>query len=257
MNPPVRAVIFDWGGTLTPWHTVDVPAIWRQTYADLAHPDDEAAASDLAQILSTVDAAASATGRIEHRSARLEDILATAAHQAGLTLEHLDTAAARTAYEAAWAPYTITDPAVLSLWTWLRERGLAVGVLSNTIWSRDYHRGLFARDGVLHLIDADVYSSELDYVKPHPETFAMAAAAIGIDPVECVYVGDRLYEDVWGPQRVGLKTIHVPHSAIPADQLVDTDATPDAVAHDLADVAGIVTGWIGHGSQAASSADAR
>ncbi|HEX4659505.1 MAG TPA: hypothetical protein VH307_19125 [Streptosporangiaceae bacterium] len=23
LQTPVRAVIFDWGGTLTPWHTVD------------------------------------------------------------------------------------------------------------------------------------------------------------------------------------------------------------------------------------------
>ncbi len=25
----VEAVIFDWGGTLTPWHTIDIRAVWR------------------------------------------------------------------------------------------------------------------------------------------------------------------------------------------------------------------------------------
>ena len=25
---PLRAVIFDWGGTLTPWHTVDLAEQW-------------------------------------------------------------------------------------------------------------------------------------------------------------------------------------------------------------------------------------
>ena len=25
----VRTVIFDWGGTLTPWHTVDHAALWH------------------------------------------------------------------------------------------------------------------------------------------------------------------------------------------------------------------------------------
>jgi len=29
----VRAVIFDWGGTLTPWHTVDHVALWREVCA--------------------------------------------------------------------------------------------------------------------------------------------------------------------------------------------------------------------------------
>ena len=26
---PVEAVIFDWGGTLTPWHTIDLGQQWR------------------------------------------------------------------------------------------------------------------------------------------------------------------------------------------------------------------------------------
>jgi hypothetical protein len=30
---PVRAVIFDWGGTLTPWHMVDHVALWREVCA--------------------------------------------------------------------------------------------------------------------------------------------------------------------------------------------------------------------------------
>jgi putative hydrolase of the HAD superfamily len=25
----MRAVIFDWGGTLTPWHTIDHAELWR------------------------------------------------------------------------------------------------------------------------------------------------------------------------------------------------------------------------------------
>ena len=28
---PVQAVIFDWGGTLTPWHTVDHVQLWRRS----------------------------------------------------------------------------------------------------------------------------------------------------------------------------------------------------------------------------------
>ena len=30
------------------------------------------------------------------------------------------------------------------------------------------------------------------------------------DPARCVYVGDRLYDDVWGAQNAGLRAIHVP-----------------------------------------------
>ena len=63
------------------------------------------------------------------------------------------------------------------------------------------------------------------------------------DPARCVYVGDRLFDDVWGAQNAGLRAIHIPHSAIPASQVGHTEGEPDAVAHRLADVATIVDGW--------------
>jgi putative hydrolase of the HAD superfamily len=125
----------------------------------------------------------------------------------------------------------------------LRADGIRVGVLSNTIWDRDYHREIFERDGVLHLVDGDVYSSETPWVKPHPEIFLAAAAALRVDPTRCVYVGDRSYEDVHGPQAVGMRAIWIPHSDIPASQQVSHEATPDAVAHDLRDIADIVGAW--------------
>ena len=35
------------------------------------------------------------------------------------------------------------------------------------------------------------------------------------DPARCVYVGDRLFDDVWGAHNAGLRAIHIPHSTIP------------------------------------------
>lgn len=70
--------------------------------------------------------------------------------------------------------------------------------------------GIFERDGVLHLVDGDVYSSETPWVKPRPEIFLAAAAAVGADPSACVYVGDRSYEDVHGPQSVGMRAVWIP-----------------------------------------------
>ena len=126
----------------------------------------------------------------------------------------------------------------------LRERGLKVGVLSNTIWSRDYHDAVFARDGVLELIDGSVYTSEIDHAKPHREAFRAAVAAVGLtDPATCVYVGDRPFEDVHGAQRAGLRAILVPHSDIPPAQQVPVEVHPDGVAHRLLDVLEYVDRW--------------
>lgn len=239
----IEAVVFDWGGTLTPWHTVDLVRQW-QVFAEhyaREHPDEfPDGGAELAARMHAADRDLWARLKDGNVSGRLEELF----ERAGVRTDHPGHPAARTAYEEFWEPHTYTDPEVPTLFAGLKERGVRIGVLSNTIWSREYHRGIFARDGVLDLIDGDVYSSEIPYVKPHPEAFGAAMAAVGVgDPGACVYVGDRPYEDVHGAQRVGMRAILVPHSDIPPDQQVPVDVTPDGVAHRLLDVLTLVDGW--------------
>jgi putative hydrolase of the HAD superfamily len=234
----VRAVVFDWGGTLTPWHTIDLTRQW-QLFAERYGPPD-GAATDLAARILAAEAAAWRRQREDGGSARLGEILA----EAGVRSDHPGHDAAHTAYEEFWEPHTLTDPDVGPLFRGLRERGVKVGVLSNTIWTRAFHDGVFARDGVLELIDGSVYSSEIDHSKPHPAAFAAALAAVGeSDPAGCVYVGDRPYEDVHGAQRAGLRAVLVPHSDIPTDQQVPVDVAPDAVVQRLIEILDLVDGW--------------
>jgi putative hydrolase of the HAD superfamily len=130
---------------------------------------------------------------------------------------------------------------VAPLLTTLRERGIRVGVLSNTIWPRQWHEEFFRRDDVLHLIDGAVYTSEIPWTKPSPDAFKAALQAVGAsDPGRCVYVGDRLYDDIWGAHNAGLKAIHIPHSAIPVEQKGHSEGVPDAVAHELAEIPAIL-----------------
>ena len=245
---PVEAVVFDWGGTLTPWHEVDLGEQWR-VFAREIHgvaldsPDVSAAdladAHRLAERILEVEAEVMERGRREHSSAHLDDVLA----MAGVDPEHDRHLLALAAYRRFWEPHTHTDPQVEPLWKALRSMGLRIGVLSNTIWTRAYHRELFRRDGVLDLIDADVYSSEIHVVKPHPEAFRTVCAALGAAPERSVYVGDRLYEDVHGPHQVGMRAIWIPHTRLPADQRVDVRAKPDAVVHELSEIAGVIEHW--------------
>ena len=236
----VRAVVFDWGGTLTPWHTVDFGAQW-QAYAGTYAPDAESARAIAERIIAAEDAAWKRL-RDDGGSARLAEILA----EAGVDTDHPGHSAAQAAYEEFWEPHTYTDAEVLPLFTALRERGIKIGVLSNTIWSREYHEAVFARDGVLDLIDGAVYSSEIEHAKPHPEAFAAALRAVDVDePASAVYVGDRPYEDVHGAQRAGLRAVLVPHSDIPPSQQVPVDVRPDAVVQRLLDLLPVVDAWSG------------
>ena len=248
MSHPVDAVVFDWGGTLTPWHEVDLPEQWR-VFAREVHgipvdsPDVSQADLDeahrLADRILEVESAAWTRGRDEHTSAALADILEAAGIDAAHDRHHLALAA----YRGFWEPHTHTDPQVRPLWEGLRARGIKVGVLSNTIWSREYHQGIFERDGVLDLVDADLYSSELDHVKPHPEALRAICRELDVDPRRSVYVGDRIFEDVHGPQQVGMRAIWIPHSDIPANQRVEVTAVPDGRAHELLDVLALVDAW--------------
>ena len=51
--------------------------------------------------------------------------------------------------------------------------------------------------------------------------------AVGVsDASRCVYVGDRLFDDVWGAKNAGMRAVFVPHSAIPAEQVGHTEGGP-------------------------------
>ena len=233
-----EAVLFDWGGTLTPWHTVDLAEQWR-AYAQQFSAEPEQAEALSAAILAA-EGRAWKRARADGSSARLAEVLA----EVGIAPDAPGHPSAQRAYEEFWEPHTITDPDVAPLLIGLRERGLRVGVLSNTIWSREHHERIFERDGVAGLLDGAVYSCEIPWVKPHPEAFRAAMAAVGVDdPAACVYVGDRPYEDVHGAQRAGMRAVLVPHSDIPADQQVPVDVEPDGVAHRLLDVLDLIDAW--------------
>ena len=238
----IEAVIFDWGGTLTPWTTVDHLAGWR-SFADVLHADDPDGAAALADALLAADAARWAVARDEHRAFTLAQVLADAAAGRAEVPADLREAAFE-AYREFWTGRTPTDPAAWPMLTTLRESGLRLGVLSSTTWPAAWHEELFRADGVLDLFDGCVWSSDLEWTKPHPAAFRAAMAAVGVtDPTRCVYVGDRPYDDISGAKGVGMRAVLVPHSDIPAVQQVPVDVHPDGVIQRLADLPELIAGW--------------
>jgi putative hydrolase of the HAD superfamily len=112
------------------------------------------------------------------------------------------------------------------------------------VWSRTEHERIFARDGLLPLIDGAVYTSEIAWTKPHPLAFQAALDAVGVaDPKAAVFVGDRLYDDIHGAASVGMRTILIPHSEIPATQHGPVTGEPDATVQRLAEVLEVVDQW--------------
>lgn len=231
---PIDAVIFDWGGTLTEWHDIDFHAESLALAQAVVNADHEIEVSR--ERLHAAGATIWGRSRDHQRSATVDDLFAEAG------LEH--DPSLLSAYYAFWEPHTFTHHDVRPLWESLHAEGIKVGVLSNTIWPRAFHESAFARDGVLDLIDGDVYSSEIPWTKPSPLAFGAAMDAVGVrDPERCVYVGDRLFDDIWGAQNAGLRAIHVPHSDIPPEQIGHSEGDPDAVVHRLEEILSVIRAW--------------
>lgn len=84
---------------------------------------------------------------------------------------------------AAWVPY----PDAAEVLRTLRERGTKVGVVSNIGWDL---RPVFRAHGLDAYVDTYALSYEHGVQKPDPRLFAVACAALDVDPREVLMVGD-------------------------------------------------------------------
>jgi putative hydrolase of the HAD superfamily len=111
----------------------------------------------------------------------------------------------------------------------LQERGLTVGVISNSHRSLDAFREHFSLTG---LIAVSVSSAEHGYMKPHHSIFAAALERAGVPAAESMMVGDSLKHDVEGALKAGLRAVLLRRSGeIPAD--VPADLPVIRTLHDL------------------------
>ncbi len=216
----VAAVIFDWGGTLSEFVNAELVDAWRLAarHIDPAHEDEIAAQ------LVQVEADFWATTSSHQRSATLADLLAQAATELGLDVAEalLEEAAVR--HLDAWTPHISHDPDAAPALAALRAAGLRVGMLSNTHWPRTFHERFLERDGLVELIDARLYTSEMPFQKPHPSAFLAAAEALGVAPADAVFVGDRPWDDIAGAGSVGMRTVLRPNPFAPDIEGIEPDA---------------------------------
>ena len=231
----VEAVVFDWGGTLSVFVEAELVDAWRLAARHLAADREE----ELTERLVAVEAAFWATTASHQRSATLADLLAAATAELGLDVAEalLEEAAVR--HLDAWTDHIRHDPDAAPTLATLRERGLRIGLLSNTHWPRSFHERFLERDGLVDLIDARLYTSEMPHQKPHASAFAAALEALGVeDPASAVFVGDRPWDDVVGAQRAGLRAVLRPNPLVEP-----YDVAPDAVIERLTDLVEVVDGW--------------
>ena len=234
----IEGVVFDWGGTLTR----PIEVIYEiDTWGAVARHLDPENHEELVVRLGAIEAELWEISRTTQKSAHLEDLIAAVVGEFGLEVAEDSLHYATGHHLDAIRPHIEHDPDAAGVLRALRERGLSIGLLSNTLWPEDFHERLLEDAGIRDLIDVRLYTSHMDVTKPHPRAFRAALDALGIgDPSHAVFVGDRPYDDIHGAHRAGLKTVHRPNEMVPPH-----DVAPDAVIRDLPSLVAVIDRWCG------------
>ena len=86
----------------------------------------------------------------------------------------------------------------------LRDRGYAVGVISNTVGEPGrFLRPILRGMGFDEYVQVYTFSDEQPWAKPAPEIFRSALAALGSNPSAAVHIGDA-WSDIEGARRAGM-----------------------------------------------------
>jgi FMN phosphatase YigB (HAD superfamily) len=126
---------------------------------------------------------------------------------------------------------------------WAKDRGLIVGLITNTLSRGDEEvRRDWERFGLADRIDHIVSSHSAGWQKPHEAIFRRALELAGVRPAQAVMVGDRMVQDVWGAKRLGLRAIwRRPVAGAPQEAV---DVEPDAVIDELSELPAALEPWV-------------
>ena len=80
-----------------------------------------------------------------------------------------------------------------------------VGLLSNA--DRNYMEPILKRYDIFRYFDSVVCSEDAKAYKPHPDIFQLLLNSLDLDVENVIHVGDRQEEDVWGANRLGIRTV--------------------------------------------------
>jgi len=216
----LRAVLFDLGGTLLQYESTELSYMelhcigLRGIYEYLArNGHDLPSCDDFCRNLYEHTEAQWRRSLASMEGLSTEDILREIFGKMNIDWRNIDMEACLWAFYRPMAPHIRPYEGAYETLAHLREEGLRIGLISNTVWPGALHNEDLSRFDLLRFFDHLTYSSATRHAKPHPEIFLQTLRALGVRPEEAAFVGDRLYDDISGAQRVGMKGILkiVPH----------------------------------------------
>jgi len=238
----LRAVVFDLGGTLLHYHDPEsseparpffritrmgVMEMIKQVRA-LGYGNPDPAAMDEAVDRQIRESYTQTMTQMLGGS--VEGPLRAALVDNGIVLNDEQWQAIRPSFYSAIDPIVTPRTGARETLSALKAAGYQLALISNTYWAADLHDRHLAEYGLIDFFDVRVYSANTTHVKPHPSIFLDTLTALGVEPYEAAYVGDRPDIDVKGAQQVGMHGILI---RSPYDQTLLGEIVPDAIIDEL------------------------
>jgi putative hydrolase of the HAD superfamily len=199
----IQAVLFDWGDTLMEWTWDDELLVAGHRAGLRAIGREELEITE--RFREAYEPLLWAPGMVEE--IEYPGLVRQLLGDFGIAIRDDELERYLEAEHAEWAPARKLGSTTHALLESLRRRGLKLGVVSNALDPPSLlHRDL-ADAGVAERVDFAVFSSEVGRRKPDPAIFRRALEALEVEPAVALFVGDRLYEDVLGASRVGMRTV--------------------------------------------------
>jgi putative hydrolase of the HAD superfamily len=214
VSGPIEAVLLDYGHTLIYFderpHASLLGAYEKinRLLADTLEREVPAAQVLIEKVSKTVDDEIQrdyAAGRPEE--VEIGAIYDTALRAVGLEVDPELIERVMELEQEGWLNSVHVGPDVVATLEELQHRGLRLGLVSNAAYLPRLMNAQLAALGLAKYFSGVTFSSEVGVRKPHPAIYQDALAKVGVEPSRALFIGDRVREDVQGPQSLGMRAV--------------------------------------------------
>ena len=218
---PIRAVLFDVGGPIN-------TEIEHERRVDAAI---RAALAAERIVVSDAEYAAASEWAVEHFAPDAHTAIIWRLTRGDAVISARVYAAFRAAMHE-WPVFELRD-GIGDVLAWLHGRGLRLGLAANqphaTLAVLDAH-------GIGQYFHHREVSGTHGFRKPDVRLFLRCCEDLGVEPEQCIMVGDRIDNDIAPAITLGMRTVLFRTGRHAAQQPRSADEVPDAEVHDVAEL---------------------